>query len=282
MKAITPAATPVLVELIDGQPTTTSLDVAAHFGKRHADVTRSINKLECSAEFRLRNFAEASQEVSQPNGGVAKYPVVRMTRDGFTFLCMGFTGKEAAKWKEAYINAFNQLEHTLQHGAPAPTKAQPKALPNGLTADQQESIKALVKARVEALPEDRRAKAAITCWSALKSKFGCTYKQIEPAQFTEAVSLVARLPLQGEWLGKDPAAQALTESDLLNIVALARHAQRVGDLYRKYDLYGVFARLGSPAGVELHDHVVGASALGDALSHKLSAALLAAHHKRPA
>lgn len=82
----------------------------------------------------------------------------------------------------------------------APTKRQPKALPHGLSHDQQASIKALVKARVEALPESKQAKAAITCWSALKSKFGCTYKEIAPEQFTEAVSLVARLPLEGELL----------------------------------------------------------------------------------
>lgn len=112
MKTIAPVS-PVAVEMIDGQATTTSLDVAAHFAKRHDDVLKRLRNLECSPEFRLRNFAEASQEVAQPNGGVAKYPVVRMTRDGFTFLCMGFTGKEAAKWKEAYINAFNQLEQAV-------------------------------------------------------------------------------------------------------------------------------------------------------------------------
>ena len=109
MKSIAPHV-PVSVEMIDGQATTTSLDVASHFAKRHDDVLKRLRNLECSPEFRLRNFAEASQEVAQPKGGVAKYPIVRMTRDGFTFLCMGFTGKEAAKWKEAYINAFNQLE----------------------------------------------------------------------------------------------------------------------------------------------------------------------------
>ncbi|SUD77096.1 Rha family transcriptional regulator [Pseudomonas putida] len=109
MKSIAPHV-PVSVEMIEGQATTTSLDVAAHFGKRHDDVLKRLRNLECSADFRLRNFAEASQEVAQPNGGVAKYPVVRMTRDGFTFLCMGFTGKDAAQWKEAYIDAFNQLE----------------------------------------------------------------------------------------------------------------------------------------------------------------------------
>jgi len=70
-----------------------------------------------------------------------------------------------------------------------------KALPGVLTLEQQDAIKALVKSRVDALPEDRRAKAAITCWSALKSKFGCSYKLIPPAQFGEALSLIARLDL---------------------------------------------------------------------------------------
>lgn len=83
-------------------------------------------------------------------------------------------------------------------------KTQPKALPNGLTTEQQDAIKALVKARVDALPQAKRAKGAITCWSALKSKFGCTYKDISPDQFTDAASLVARVALEGEWLSKEP------------------------------------------------------------------------------
>ncbi|UQS91912.1 Bro-N domain-containing protein [Pseudomonas chlororaphis subsp. piscium] len=84
--------------------------------------------------------------------------------------------------------------------APAKAKRKPKLLPNGLTSDQQDAIKALVKARVEELPESKRAKAAITCWSSLKSKFGCTYKEISPEQFTDAVSLIARVVLEGELL----------------------------------------------------------------------------------
>lgn len=207
MKAIAPVTTPVLVEIVEGQPTTTSLDVASHFGKRHDTVLRAVRQLECSPEFRLHNFAEASQEVAQPNGGVAKYPVVRMTRDGFTFLCMGFTGKEAGKWKEAYISAFNQMEVVLKEGVPAKAKRKPKLLTDGLSDEQQEAIKALVKARVDELPEGKRAKAAITCWSSLKSKFGCTYKEIAPERFTEAVSLIARVTLEGEWMPKQDGIQ---------------------------------------------------------------------------
>lgn len=84
----------------------------------------------------------------------------------------------------------------------------PKALPGGLTLDQQEAIKGMVKARVEALPASKQGGAAIRCWSSLKSKFGCSYKEIPAEHFTEAVSLLARLPLEGELLEAEaPAAR---------------------------------------------------------------------------
>jgi hypothetical protein len=36
-----------------------------------------------------------------------------MTKDGFVFLVMGFTGKKAAAFKEAYIAEFNRMEAQL-------------------------------------------------------------------------------------------------------------------------------------------------------------------------
>lgn len=66
--------------------------------------------LECSPEFRASNFGLTSQPVQMPNGGTRNDTAHTMTRDGFVFLAMGFTGKEAAQWKEAYINAFNAME----------------------------------------------------------------------------------------------------------------------------------------------------------------------------
>lgn len=110
--------------VVNGHATTTSNQIAEHFGKRHDHVLRAIKNLGCSPDFRLRNFGEASIEMEQPNGGTAKYPAYTITRDGFVFLAMGFTGKEAAQWKEAYIEAFNAMEATLQQTAPplaAPT-----------------------------------------------------------------------------------------------------------------------------------------------------------------
>lgn len=256
MKAIAPVSSQVLVELVDGHPTTTSLDVAAHFGKRHDTVLRAVRQLECSPEFRLHNFAEASQEVVQPNGGVAKYPVVRMTRDGFTFLCMGFTGKEAAKWKEAYINAFNQMETVLKDGTPAKAKRTPKQLPNGLTTDQQEAIKALVKARVGVLPKDKQAKAAITCWSALKSKFGCTYKAIAAESYIDAVSLVARVPLEGEFIGREErgTGTVLDDNQLYDVWFVMRHFESLYDIFNRSNLYTHLTALGSRIGIDMIDH----------------------------
>lgn len=93
-----------------GQIFTTSLDIAEKFGKTHRDVTRAIKNLACSDEFSLRNFAQSDSKSSRGK----KIKSYNITRDGFSFLVMGFTGKEAAEWKEKYINAFNRLEEAIK------------------------------------------------------------------------------------------------------------------------------------------------------------------------
>jgi Rha family phage regulatory protein len=93
---------------------TTSLKVAEAFQKRHDDVLKKIRSLECSAEFHARNFAETVVERVNPSGGQPiKSPAYEMTKDGFMFLVMGFTGKAAAQIKESYINAFNLMHDKL-------------------------------------------------------------------------------------------------------------------------------------------------------------------------
>ncbi|GAB6178142.1 hypothetical protein JCM16814_30330 [Desulfobaculum senezii] len=71
-----------------GNPMTTSLKVAEVFGKEHKNVIQSIEQLDCSEEFRKLNFQLSSYSV--PNNR-RPYPMYLMTRDGFTFLAMGFT-----------------------------------------------------------------------------------------------------------------------------------------------------------------------------------------------
>ena len=98
-----------IVEMIEGKPMTTSVIVAKKFGREHRDVLRAIVNLDCSDDFRERNFARTTYKSLQGHDK----PMYLMTRDGFTFLCMGFTGDKAAKWKEAYIKAFNMMEDRL-------------------------------------------------------------------------------------------------------------------------------------------------------------------------
>lgn len=92
----------------DGKDTAraNSLMVAKMFEKRHDNVLQDIRNTDCSQEFRLLNF----QESSYINEQGKKQPCYNMTRDGFTFLVMGYRGKRAARFKEDYIKRFNQME----------------------------------------------------------------------------------------------------------------------------------------------------------------------------
>lgn len=92
------------------QAMTSSLLVAKEFGKAHAKVMRDIENLNCSDEFRLANFGDSYFKNEQGR----EFPMFTMTKDGFSFLVMGYTGKKAARFKEAYINAFNKMESEIR------------------------------------------------------------------------------------------------------------------------------------------------------------------------
>lgn len=96
----------------NGRIVTTSQAVSDYFDKQHKDVLRKIDTLECSPEFTCGNF---SLHVEKQVVGVAEREIryYEITKDGFMFLVMGFTGKKAARLKEAYIAKFNHMEAEL-------------------------------------------------------------------------------------------------------------------------------------------------------------------------
>ena len=98
------------LEIVDGKVSTTSLDIAEKFEKKHKDVLKTIRQLECSASFNGRNFAPVKYKDAKGE----KRPMFHITRDGFAILVMGFTGKKAMQWKEKYIAAFNRMEEELK------------------------------------------------------------------------------------------------------------------------------------------------------------------------
>lgn len=87
-----------------------SLMVAKMFVKRHDNVLQDIENLDCSEEFNLLNF----QEIKYTDDRNRKQKAYAMTRDGFIFLVMGYRGKKAAQFKEAYIKRFNQMESFIR------------------------------------------------------------------------------------------------------------------------------------------------------------------------
>ena len=95
----------------NGEPKTTSYAVAEAFQKRHSDVLRAIKNMKCSQKFRERNFALCFENNKLQNGKPRKF--YQMTKDGWMFLVMGFSGEKADAVKEQFIDAFNWMASQL-------------------------------------------------------------------------------------------------------------------------------------------------------------------------
>ena len=96
----------------DGKLVVSSRRVADDFGKRHDQVLRDIEvyKNRISTPQFCGLFIKSEYKAS--NGKVNKEYL--LTRDGFSFLVMGFTGAKADEWKLKYIEAFNEMERKLK------------------------------------------------------------------------------------------------------------------------------------------------------------------------
>jgi anti-repressor protein len=98
-----------LVILKNRQAVTTSITVAESFQKRHDHVLRDIQE----AKKDIPNFGEMFREGVDPDSYGRPRKVFYMSRDGFTLLAMGFTGRKAIQFKLKYISAFNEMEAKL-------------------------------------------------------------------------------------------------------------------------------------------------------------------------
>ena len=89
-----------------------SRDIARVYEKRHDNVLRDIkNIIAKDIKWGKQNYEE-SFYVEPQNGQI--YREYFITRDGLTFLIMGYTGKKAMKFKISYITAFNTMQQKLQ------------------------------------------------------------------------------------------------------------------------------------------------------------------------
>lgn len=106
-----------LVTSYNGVLVADSLEVADRFGKRHADVLRTIDGLitEVATQNCVTNAEPESYFIpSEYQNRGKNYKKYLLTRDGFSLLVMGFTGPAALHWKLLYIEAFNKMEQALR------------------------------------------------------------------------------------------------------------------------------------------------------------------------
>ena len=109
----------------NGQVLASSREVAEKFGKAHGSILKTI----CGETRNGKHVNGLCDEILASGNPLTKYfikstymnrgkeyPEYLMTRDGFSLLAMGFTGKEAVEWKLKYIDAFNQMEDRLKNG----------------------------------------------------------------------------------------------------------------------------------------------------------------------
>ena len=113
--SLQPKNCPSQLVFINGQETiTNSMIVAMYFGKLHYNVLRKIDEIlvEAPADFTSTHFRVnvQNQQVGASSRDLRTY---QMTKDGFMFLVMGFTGAKAAQLKINFINAFNEAQAKL-------------------------------------------------------------------------------------------------------------------------------------------------------------------------
>ncbi|AHB77597.2 MULTISPECIES: phage antirepressor N-terminal domain-containing protein [Pandoraea] len=96
-----------------------------------------------------------------------------------------------------------------------------------LSADQQETLRLMVKTYVERMPKHQQGPAAVKVWSKLKAHFKVTYRQIPQREFSEAVSIVTRTAAEWEVLDAEPKVDEDKMRDAFNVAAeVAANAAR--------------------------------------------------------
>ncbi|ELD1444745.1 Rha family transcriptional regulator [Campylobacter coli] len=110
----------VIFENKDEQVFCTSLDVAKVFGKQHKHILELIGEKFNNNE--IKNFCEPNfrlsfktRKIEGFRGRERKYPYYQLTKDGFSFIAMGLTGRKADKFKPYKENIIKAIMQTEQN-----------------------------------------------------------------------------------------------------------------------------------------------------------------------
>ncbi|CAH1054053.1 Rha family transcriptional regulator [Paenibacillus pseudetheri] len=198
-----------LVSVDNGRPVTDSLTVAEVFGKDHKRVLQDIRGLECSEEFNQHNFVPIDYTDSRKR----TYPKYIITQDGFSFLVMGYTGKEAARFKEMYIKQFNEMRDQLNNKPIDPLKLLMQATHN-LLASQE-----LIVGRVDEIEQKVEKQITLDSGQQRRLQQGINKKvcSIEPDK-TERSELFRQLHKEIKDRWEVPSYKDILKQDLQNVL----------------------------------------------------------------
>lgn len=195
-----------------GRPVTSSLVVAEIFNKNHRDVLRSITNVlaDLPEEFNQRNFAL----VDYTDAKGEKRASYNLTRDAFTLVAMGFTGKQALAFKLAYIEAFNRMEAEITAKRVSRSDT---PLPQNLTPAMQHHIQTEVNKLAR-----KPGNSYQGVYHAIKVKFQVgTYKDIPASKYRELCSFLGCQPT-----AEEPAEQIAPTPELLTSPAYREQARQ--------------------------------------------------------
>ncbi|MEJ5280683.1 Rha family transcriptional regulator [Pseudomonas sp. MYb541] len=183
------------VEARNGEVFTSTRQVAEAFEKLHNHVIAKVRALECSDQFLTDNFSSVQFE---HRGNT--YEAFEMTKDGFIFLVMSFTGKKAAAIKEGYIAAFNWMAEQLGLSSKSLVA---KAVSEALGAEGARTLSNVMRCRVAKLDAEHQRSATAKLASALHARFDVPRMELIPAdQMDAACNFVASYAIEGEYLPK--------------------------------------------------------------------------------
>lgn len=202
MNAVETRPTAPAITICNGLATCLTTNVADVFEKDHRKVVRDVEDIiQRTPEDRRGNFIPVELERPSNLGkGIVKYKAYALTKAGFTFLAMGFTGEKADKFKWAYIDEFDRMEKALSG----------EGGPDYIDEAQQREIQRAVGRRAAGI-----GKNFSLIYGALKDRFDIPrYTCLQKRDFEAALDFIQKAPIMSreQWLQKEESERKRIEA----------------------------------------------------------------------
>lgn len=202
MNAVKTRTTAPAITVCNGLATVLTTNISAVFEKNHRHVLRDVEDIiQRTPEDRRGNFIPVELERPSNLGkGIVKYKAYALTKAGFTFLAMGFTGEKADKFKWAYIDEFDRMEKALSG----------ESGPDFIDEAQQREIQRAVGRRAAGI-----GKNFSLIYGALKDRFDIPrYTCLQKRDFEAALDFIQKAPIMSreQWLQKEESERKRIEA----------------------------------------------------------------------